>query len=358
VLVAAPDKFRGTATAREVTEAIDRAASIHGWAVDRAPLSDGGEGFLDAFAALGGTLQWAEVTGPLGRPVTAPWSLAGIRATVEMSLVSGLALAGGAAGNHPLTATTAGTGELVALAARAVGPSGTVVVGLGGSATTDGGAGFLSAVEAAGGLGGASLIGACDVDATFVEAATVFAPQKGAGPHEVTALEARLGALADQYRLRYRVDVRAIPGAGAAGGLGGAIVALGGQLRSGYQLVAEAVGLNQRLRAARLVVTGEGGLDATSFSGKVVGGVLDASRRMGVPALVMAGQATDEALATAEQRGVSVVSLTERFGTVRSTHHTVACIEEAVDTWLAQGQSRAPATDRRRRPDRGASTTG
>jgi len=358
VLVAAPDKFRGTATAHEVAEAIGHAASGHGWAVDRAPLSDGGEGFLDAFDALGGTVEWAEVTGPLGRPVTAAWRLAGNRAIVEMSRASGLELAGGAGQNDPLGATTRGTGELVAVAARAVGATGTVVVGLGGSATTDGGEGFVSAVEEAGGLGGASLVGACDVEAGFVEAATAFAPQKGADPDRVAVLEARLRMLAEHYVDRYGVDVRTVAGAGAAGGLGGAIVALGGRLRSGYELVAELVGLETRLRRARLVVTGEGALDTSTFTGKVVGGVLHDARRLHIPALVVVGRATDDALARAGRLEVPVVSLTERFGSVRATHHTVACIESAVGTWLDRAQSRSADAGGRPGSDPATPTTG
>ena len=135
----------------------------------------------------------------------------------------------------------------------------TIVVGLGGSATTDGGAGALEVIEAAGGLGDVELVGACDVDVGFVEAATRFGPQKGAGPDQIAELEARLESMARRYEDTYGVDVRSVEGAGAAGGFGGAIVALGGRLRSGYEVVADLLGLAELMRESRLVVTGERG---------------------------------------------------------------------------------------------------
>lgn len=337
MLVAAPDKFRGTASAAEAAAAVARAGTARGWTVEPCPLADGGEGLLEALAPLGGSVERAEVTGPLGTPVTARWLRLGDRAVVEMAEASGLVLAGGAAGNRPLEATTRGTGELVALAARAVGPGGTVVVGLGGSATTDGGVGAVEAVDRAGGLGGATLVGACDVDVGFVAAATVFGPQKGADPAQVTVLEERLRQVADAYRDRSGIDVADVAGAGAAGGMGGALVVLGGTLRSGYSLVAELTGLDRRLAGADLVVTGEGSLDATSFSGKAVGGVLGDAARHRVPALVVAGRATVEGTRLATATGARVVSLTERFGEGAALGGTVACIEEAVGTWLDGG---------------------
>ncbi len=223
-------------------------------------------------------------------------------------------------------------------AARAVGANGTVIVGLGGSATTDGGLGAIHAVEEAGGLGRVSLIGACDVQTTFVEAAALFGPQKGANPLQVMVLEERLRNLAEQYRRDYRVDVQSIPGSGAAGGLGGALVALGGQLRSGYELVADLVGLRRQLARAQLVVTGEGALDRTSFAGKVVGGVLRDLSALGVPALVIAGRVDAEAYEEVDDRMVSVVSLVDAFGDRRAVTDTAGCIESAVREALDQFQ--------------------
>jgi glycerate kinase len=338
LLVAAPDKFRGTATAREVADAIGRAGSSLGWSVVSVPLSDGGEGLLETFDLPGSRLETTTVSGPDGGAVEAQWRLHGSRAIVEMSRASGLALAGGAKGNDPLRATTRGTGELVMAAAKAVGANGTVVVGLGGSATTDGGLGVIQAVEDAGGLGRVSLIGACDVQTTFVDAAAVFGPQKGASPQQVLELEDRLEKLADRYRRDYGVDVRSIPGTGAAGGLGGALAALGGQLRSGYELVADLVGLRRHLARAQLVVTGEGALDRTSFAGKVVGGVLHDVSALGVPALIIAGRVDQGAYEEVDDRMALVVSLVDAFGERRAVRDTVACIESAVRESLGQFQ--------------------
>ncbi|HEX4219586.1 MAG TPA: glycerate kinase [Acidimicrobiales bacterium] len=330
LLVAAPDKFRGTATAGEVAGAIERAASSRGWTVRPVPVSDGGEGLLETYDEPGSRLRTTTVTGPLGDPVEALWRVDGNRAVVEMSRASGLVLAGGAERNDPVNATTRGTGELMVAAAAAVGRQGTVVVGLGGSATTDGGWGAIGAVEEAGGLGGVSLIGACDVQTTFIEAAAVFAPQKGATSRQVLELEDRLRTVADRYQADYGVDVRGLPGAGAAGGLGGALVALGGRLQSGYELVADLVGLRRRLDGAQVVVTGEGSLDRTSFAGKVVGGIVRDASTLGVPVLVIAGRVADGVETEVDDRRVHVVSLVREFGERRAVEETVACIETAV----------------------------
>jgi glycerate 2-kinase len=338
-VVAAPDKFRGTATATEVAAAVAKGAAAVGWTVDRLPLSDGGEGLLDALATPDTELRRNEVTGPDGRHVLAAWQRSGDRAVVEMSQASGLALVGGASGNDPLRASTRGTGELVAAAARAVGSGGTVVVGLGGSATTDGGLGALEAVEEAGGLGGVTLVGACDVETRFLDAALTFGPQKGADPAAVELLADRLASLADRYLVDYGVDVREVPGSGAAGGLGGAILAMGGRLRSGYALVAELVGLRAALRRADLVVTGEGRLDRPSFEGKVVGGVVGESTALGVPVLAIVGQATDDAAALARHKGAELVVLAERYGLDTAVADTAACVEEVVRRRLSSGST-------------------
>ena len=338
-LVAAPDKFRGTATAGEIAEAIGRAGSVAGWSVVQSPLSDGGEGLLEAARRPGDRWETLKVTGPLGPPVTASWLLGEDRAVVEMARASGLALAGGPDANRPMEATTRGTGQLLVAAARALaaarpppsdGPFPSIIIGLGGSATTDGGSGALEAIEEAGGLGPVDLIAACDVTIGFLDAARLFAPQKGATARQVAALTGRLDRLADDYATRFRINVRDIPGAGAAGGLGGGLVALGGRLEVGYRLVAELVGLGRSLRQADLVITGEGALDATSFAGKVVGGVLGDASAIGVPVLVVAGRATTEAVDIARGYGAQVVSLSDRFGEARSLGDTLGCMEEAI----------------------------
>jgi glycerate kinase len=331
LLLAAPDKFRGTATAARIAGAACDAARAAGWSARALPLADGGEGLLEALARPEHAEVDTVVTGPAGRPVTARWLLAPGDAVVESARASGLALVGGAAGNDPLTATSRGTGELVAAAARAVGPGGTVVVGLGGSATTDGGLDAVKAIEEAGGLRGARVVVACDALVPFAGAASVFAPQKGATPEQVARLVDRLDRVAATYRSAYGVDVAHLAGAGAAGGLGGGLAALGAELRSGYRLVADLVGLEAAIGAADLVVTGEGRVDATSFGGKVVGGVLDDARRAGVEAIALAGSVADGAVPDR----CRVLSLVERFGEERAHAEPAACVAEVVVEVLA-----------------------
>jgi len=319
-VVAAPDKFRGTATATEVAAAVARAAGRAGWDCDEAPLADGGEGTLDA---LGGPNRSTTVTGPLGDPVTAPWRLAGGAAVIEMAQASGLEVLGGAEANDPIAASSYGTGELIGAALDA--GARRVLVGMGGSATTDGGLGALRALYPLARVRGIEVIVACDVRTRFVDAAAHFAPQKGATPAQVELLRRRLERLAQVYRDDYGVDVTELDGAGAAGGLAGGLAAAGGVLVEGFQLVADEVELDGRLVGADLVVTGEGFLDEASFEGKVVGGVVALAAALGVPVLAIAGQVFDDV----GQR-VEAVSLAGRFGEDRAREETLVCIEVVV----------------------------
>ena len=275
------------------------------------PLADGGEGTLEA---LGGANRTTLVADPLGRPVEAGWRLESGTAVIEAACASGLALAGGAEQNDPVNATTRGTGELIA-AALAAG-AGDVIVAVGGSATTDGG---LGAVEALGNEPFRVRVRvACDVETCFLDAATVFAPQKGATPEQVELLSQRLADLAVRYGA-----VAELPGSGAAGGLAGGLASLGAELVPGFELVAAHAGLEAALDDAELVITGEGRLDRTSFEGKVVGGVLAACERRSIPAVVIAGEI---------EPGVSpplqAYSLVERYGRERAYHDAAACIAE------------------------------
>ncbi len=340
-LLAAPDKFRGTASAPEVAAAAARGAQAAGWEATTLPMADGGEGTLDV---LGGRRRRARVSGPLGGPVEAEWRMldglpglsTGPTAVVEMARASGLALVGGAAGNDPMTASTAGTGQLVAAAVAA--GARTVVVAVGGSATTDGGWGAVEVLARGSRLAGVEVVVACDVDTRFTDAAATFAPQKGATPAQVSLLTRRLERLAQLYEERYGVDVRHLPGSGAAGGLAGGLAALGARLVPGFELVAEAQGLASQVGAADLVLTGEGYLDAQSFRGKVVGGVLERARAAGRPALVVVGDA-DPALLVSDQgppgRLVSdpevvVVRLAEAVGLDASLADPLRHVEQAV----------------------------
>jgi glycerate kinase len=331
-LVAAPDKFRGTATAPDVAAAVCAAAKAAGWACEAVPMADGGEGILEA---LGGVVRRTRVRGPLGEAVEAEWRLRGTTAVIEMAQAAGLELAGGAEWNDPMRASTAGVGDLVnaALAAGAK----RIIVGVGGSATTDGGLGCVTALEPHARLSGIELLVACDVTTAFVDAAEDFAPQKGATPAQVALLKRRLERLAQVYEEDHGVDVRALPGSGAAGGLAGGLAAIGATLMPGFELVADAVGLAERLEGADLVVTGEGFLDEQSFRGKVVGGVAELAADLGVPVLVVVGRVYG-GVDGAELPEVPVVSLVERFGEERAMHDTVACITEAVADHLAGGK--------------------
>jgi glycerate kinase len=325
-VVAAPDKFRGTASAPELAAAIAAAAEAAGWTCDQAPVADGGEGLLEA---LGGSQRWMTVTGPLGAPVEAEWRMRDGTAVIEMARASGLVLAGGTEANDPLRASTAGTGELIVAALEA--GARRIIVGVGGSASTDGGLAALRAVQSKGRLAGVELIVACDVTTTFVDAAATFGPQKGATDAQVALLARRLERLAQVYVEDYGVDVRDLEGGGAAGGLAGGLAALGATLVPGFDLVADLIDLEDRIEGADLVVTGEGFVDEQSFLGKVVGGVLDLADLAHVPALVVAGE-----LLVAVPPLAEAVSLVERFGRERAMADPAGCVREVVEAHLVR----------------------
>ena len=331
-VLAAPDKFRGTATASEIAAAVAAAAAGASGSCDRAPMADGGEGTLES---LGGATRSSVVTGPLGEPVAAPWRLSRGVAVIEMARASGLEAAGGAAGNDPVGATTAGTGELVAEAVSA--GARRVVVAVGGSATTDGGLGALKALPSEARMRGVEMVVACDVRTGFLDAAAVFGPQKGASPAQVELLSRRLRRLAQIYEGDYGVDVTAMPGAGAAGGLAGGLAARGASLVDGFELVAEEVDLFDRIGRADLVVTGEGRYDATSLEGKVVGGVARLAAEAGAEVLAVVGSADP---AAPRPPGVRVVDLAARFGSERATADPCGCVREALDGPLSGVSSR------------------
>jgi glycerate kinase len=309
--VACPDKFRGSLDAAAAAAAMGRGLRTAGFdEVVEVPLADGGEGTLDALlAARGGSRRTAKVTGPLGDPIDAVWGrLSDGTAVIEMARASGLALVEGRP--DPLRASTRGTGELIAAAARAGATR--VVVCVGGSASTDGG---LAAVETLGwSLAGLDVVVACDVGTTFTDAAEIYGPQKGASSAQVALLKRRLEQLIGVYQQRTGVDISELEGGGAAGGLAGGLAAIGARLEPGFEVVAQAAGLDAAFDGAELVVTGEGKLDVTSFEGKVVGGVLEWAADAGVPhRAAIVGQATDAAREEASVLGdVQVLALTDR----------------------------------------------
>lgn len=310
-VVIAPDKFAGTLSAVAAAEAI-----AAGWArrapgdeLDLVPMADGGPGFVGVLhAALGGELGAAPVRGPLGEEVPAAVLRVGGTAYLESAQACGLQLTGG---RDAARATTYGVGELLAQAIDA--GADTVVVGLGGSGTTDGGAGLLAALGAVGDgpldqgadglaevtrvdlapalarVSGVSLVAATDVDnvlAGLFGATRVYGPQKGLSEADLPRVDGLLdafGALADRR-------AALAPGAGAAGGLGFALLALGATRRSGLDVVATAVGLDARLRSSDLVITGEGSFDFSSRAGKVPYGVAQRAAEQVRPCIALAGR--------------------------------------------------------------------
>lgn len=333
-----PDSFGGTLSAGQVAQAL-----ASGWLTERpddelelAPMSDGGPGFLDA---LPGTCITMAVEDPLARPTLASYLLDGHTAYVESAQACGLHLLD-PADRDPAVTTTYGVGQLVRAAVDAGATR--VVIGLGGSATNDGGAGLLAALGlgredaagrrlAPGGLALAhaarlvgeplvvELVAATDVDNPLLGptgASLVFGPQKGAS--DVKALDAALAHWADLVEGHLSVRVRDLPGAGAAGGLGFAILALGGTRESGVDVVGRAVGLKDKMARADLAVTGEGSFDATSLRGKVVAGVASAARLHGVPCIVIAGQVSVTASAAEVE---AAYSLAEQVGLERALSH-------------------------------------
>ena len=265
------------------------------WQVVTCPLSDGGEGFGEILtAALGGERIPVSVTGPLGEPVQAFFGKAGETAVVETAAACGLSLVPPERRN-PLKTTTRGVGELLLAAAQA--GCREILVGLGGSATCDGGEGMMSVPGLRALKGSVRIRAFCDVDNPFVGpagAARVFGPQKGAGPADVERLEARMTQTAGRILAETGVDVACLPGAGAAGGLAGALHAwLGAALVPGIGTLLERVGFDRLAAGADRILTGEGKSDLQTLSGKVPAGVLRAAG--GVPVVLFSGRIQDRA---------------------------------------------------------------
>ena len=322
-VVVAPDKFKGSLSAAGVARAVADGlrVAVSGVDVREHPVADGGDGTVEAALSAGYTRREVRCTGPTGEPVTAALAVRDRVAVVELAEASGLRrLPGGRPA--PTTATSRGTGELVR-AALDLGCR-QVVLGIGGSASTDGGAGMVQALggrllDAAGaelGPGGAALADldridlsgfdprvartevtvASDVDNPLLGrhgAAAVYGPQKGASPEDVALLDAALARWAAVAREATGVDAADRPGAGAAGGVGfAAIVFLGAEIRSGIEYLLELLRVRAAIDGARLVVTGEGSLDDQTLRGKAPAGVAAAARAAGVPTVAVAGRST------------------------------------------------------------------
>ncbi|NBM20274.1 glycerate kinase [Streptomyces sp. GC420] len=323
VLVAA-DKFKGSLTAVQVAERVRSGLRmvVRDLDVEMLPVADGGDGTVAAAVAAGFERREVRVTGPLGEPVDAAFALRGDTAVVEMAEASGLQhLPAGVFA--PLTATTYGSGELLAAALGA--GARTIVLGVGGSATTDGGAGMLAALGArlldadgnpvgpGGGalrdlasadlsgldprIAAAEIVLASDVDNPLTGpkgAAAVYGPQKGAGPEDVATLDAALThyvAVLEQALGPEAARYADSPGAGAAGGVGyGALVGLGAGFRPGIEVMLDVLGFAPALERATLVITGEGSLDEQTLHGKAPAGVAAAARARGKEVVAVCGR--------------------------------------------------------------------
>ena len=340
--VVVSDSFKGTVSSREICEIAQRVIPRHFPACEVVciPVADGGEGTVDCFVqAMGAQRVGVTVTNALGEKSAAAYARLGELAIIEMAAAAGLPQVG--ALRCPGTATTYGVGELIAHAID----SGCrkILLGLGGSATNDGGCGCAAALgvgfldadgqsfvpvgdtlgriaridtaEAEALLRSVEITVMCDVTNPLygpTGAAYVFAPQKGADAEKVKSLDAGLRHFGDVIRSQYGLDVSAMPGAGAAGGMGaGCVALLGGTIQSGIDAVLDVTGFDRQLEGADLVITGEGRIDSQSADGKVVSGVARRTRAKGVPLIAIAGGIADSAGAVYDI-GVSAMFSTDR----------------------------------------------
>jgi glycerate 2-kinase len=365
-ILVAPDKFKGSATAAEVADALRRGLlrADPDLEVRAAPVADGGEGTLEAALAAGFEREPVTATGPTGQPVITAYARKGDTAVVEMADVSGLArLPEGRPA--PLEATSRGTGEVMAAALDA--GCRRLVVGIGGSACTDGGAGMVEALGArlrdAGGRpldpGGSALqalaeldltamrdlsdveiVVACDVDNPLTGprgAAAVYGPQRGAGTDDVTTLDRALAHWADVVADRTGADTRDRPGAGAAGGVGFAAVALlGARLRPGIDLVLDLVDFDAQLDGVAWVVVGEGSLDEQTLHGKAPVGVAVRARHAGARVLAVCGRRA------VDDDQLRSVGIEEAHALTDLDPDPAVCVDQAVRLLEALGEQLAP----------------
>ncbi|HEX4499546.1 MAG TPA: glycerate 2-kinase [Scandinavium sp.] len=349
-IVIAPDSYKESLSAADVAQAIEQGFReiFPDAQYVKVPVADGGEGTVEAMiAATQGMAKMSRVTGPLGEQVDAMWGMSGDGTTafIEMAAASGLALVP-AAQRNPLQTTSRGTGELILQALEHGAKN--IIIGIGGSATNDGGAGMMQALGArlsdANGKdilpGGAGLISlnsidissldprlasctlrvACDVTNPLtgeLGASRVFGPQKGATEAMIVELDRNLAHYAEVIKKSLRIDVMNVPGAGAAGGMGAALMAfLGAELRSGIEIVTQALNLEEHIHDCTLVVTGEGRIDSQSIHGKVPVGVAKVAKKYHKPVIGIAGCLTAD-VGVVHQHGIDAVfSVLTQIGTL------------------------------------------
>jgi glycerate kinase len=337
-VVIAPDKFKGALTAMQAAQAIERGVKSAAPSAEcvLCPMADGGEGTVEAFLERGARRMTAKVRGPLGAAVNAVYAIDGTTAIVEMSSASGLGLLAKSQ-YDPAETDTFGTGELIEAALDAGVQR--IIIGIGGSATNDAGTGMLRALgvrflDANGDELGREILTyerlasidigglderiadvkidvAVDVDNPLCGpdgASHTFAAQKGATPEQIEQLDAVLERIAEVAARALGHDERNTPGAGAAGGLGFALVAfLGANLERGVRLISEETGLPQALRGASLCLTGEGKIDMQTLHGKTVAGVAEIARDCGVPVIAFGGKVEEDAARALAERGVKAI---------------------------------------------------
>ncbi len=365
-IVVAPDSFKESLTASAAAAAMAEGVA-RAWPAAQCvqvPLADGGEGTLAVLAdAFGAQLRTIATTDPLGRPVLARYGLAGDVAIIEVATAIGLELIAPELRDIE-KATTVGVAALLTAALDAGATR--LIVGIGGTATCDGGAGLLAGLGARlldadgaevpptpAGLARLARVELAGLEPRLAEvgieiasdvtnpllgplgAAAVFAPQKGAKPDQLPLLENSLSRLAEALVAAGAADVRDTPGAGAAGGLGAALLAVGGRLRSGVGLVAEAVGLAEQIAGADLVLTGEGALDAQTRSGKVVAGVVAVAARYRVPVIAFAGRIPDPKVIGALGLAGAVAITTPELSFAQAVEQAPELLSAAVADTLA-----------------------
>ena len=372
-ILIAPDSFKESMTAVAAAEAMARGVrkAAPEAQIGMVPMADGGQGTVATMvAATGGRIISAEVTDPLGKKIKAQFGILGDgrTAVIEMAAASGLMRVPRGRRN-PLVTTTFGTGETI----KAALGSGVkkIIIGIGGSATNDGGAGMAQALGAhllnATGrdlpFGGAALAGleridasgldprlknveldvACDVTNPLLGekgASAVFGPQKGATPETVKQLDAALAHYADILQRDLGKDVRNEPGAGAAGGLGAGLMAfLGARLRRGIEIVIDAVNLRERMKGCDLVLTGEGAMDRQTVFGKTAIGVAKVAQSLGIPVIAIVGGIGDGAEEVMSHGILAYFSIVNRPMTLEAAMAnapalTESCAEQVMRVWM------------------------
>ena len=321
-VVIAPDKFKFSLSAKDVAISIAKGIP-HKLTKELIPLSDGGDGMLESLVKRPNMSSL--VTDAFGNLVQASWHFSDGEAIIESAKICGLEVSSKQLGSFdPVNATTKGLGELINKVIEMGAHK--LTIGIGGTATTDGGYGMISALNPRYRNKSIDVVALCDVKTKFLDAAVMFGPQKGASPKQVELLTRRLEFLVQKYEEEYKVNVN-LPRSGAGGGLAGGLLAFfGAELVDGAPYIGQMKNLEQALADADLVITGEGKLDDSSFSGKVVGYVLETASHLGLNCAIIAGQVDSESELNGYKN--NVFSLADYFGLEAALSNTKGCLVE------------------------------